>query len=273
MLSNNFCIQSIRAVVYVKPTALEPKKIAFSTPTCDNEIIYHLNGRSTVYFNNTRLDVRPGTVRFLPAGPVNRYIVDREEFGPCIDIHFTANKPLAENAFTADMSSNAKVQDLFEKCNSLWVNKDEGYYLRCMSILYQILAIVFVPAYHARDKHAMILEGEKYILEHYNTENISIPRLAGLCGISETYFKQLFLSKHGMTPKKYVTHIRMEKAKDLLLTGNYSVTQVAEMTGYENIYYFSRVFKQEFGMNPTEFINKFTQQGVQYSKELTANLQ
>lgn len=267
MLSDNFCIQRLERVVYLKPASDEPRKITFTSSTCSNEMIYHLGGRSTVYFNNAVLHVQPGTVRFLPAGPVSRYIVDREEYGPCIDIQFSSNMPLAEEAFVHDMSENAKVHDLFEKCYSLWIHKESGYYLRCMSILYQILAIVFVSAYHPRDKYQMIAPGEKYIYEHYKTENISIPSLAELCGISETYFKKLFVAKHSMTPKKYITHIRMEEAKDLLLTNEYTVSQVAELTGFENIYYFSRVFKQEFEMSPITFLRKFSPEGNAYARE------
>lgn len=267
MLSDNFCIEKIKSVVYLKPTSDEPQKIAFNSSTCTNEIIYHLGGKSTVYFNNTVLSVQPGTVRFLPAGPVNRYIVDREEYGPCIDIYFSSNAPLAAEAFVIDMSENAKIRDLFEKCYSLWIHKESGYYLRCMSILYQIIAIVFVSAYHPKDKQQLIAPGEKYIYEHYKTENINIPYLADLCGISETYFKKLFVAKHSMTPKKYITHIRMEEAKDLLLTNEYTVSQVAELTGFENIYYFSRVFKQEFNMSPITFLKKFSPEGNAYSKE------
>ena len=270
MLSDNFCIEKIKSVVFLKPTSDEPKKISFSVPSLNNEIIFHLGGRSTVYFNNTVLAVQPDTVRFLPSGPVNRYIVEREEYGPCIDITFISNLPLTEEAFVIDMSENAKIRDLFEKCYSLWIHKESGYYLRCMSILYQILAMVFVSVYHPKGKQQLISPGEKYIYEHYKTENISIPYLAELCGISETYFKKLFVAKHSMTPKKYITHIRMEEAKDLLLSNEYTVSQVAELTGFENIYYFSRVFKQEFNMSPITFLKKFSPEGNAYSKEYTA---
>lgn len=267
MLSYNFYIQAIQMVVYLKPASDEPKKIAFTGPVCTNEIIYHLGGKSTVYFNNTVLSVQPGTVRFLPPGPVNRYIVEREEFGPCIDIHFASNMPLADKAFVIDMKENAKVRDLFEKCYSFWIHKESGYYLRCMSILYQIIAIVFVSAYHPKDKYQLIAEGEKYIYEHYKTENISIPYLAELCGISETYFKKLFVAKHSMTPKKYITHIRMTEAKELLLTNECTVSQVANLIGFKNIYYFSRVFKQEFDMSPVTFLKKNSPEGNDYCKE------
>jgi len=59
-----------------------------------------------------------------------------------------------------------------------------------------------------------------------------------------------------MTPIKYITMLRMEKAKELLITGHYKVSEIAGMCGFENVYYFSNVFKKHEGISPKNYIKK-----------------
>ena len=83
--------------------------------------------------------------------------------------------------------------------------------------------------------------------------NIDCNILSDLCGISYSYFKRLFIMKFGISPIKYITKKKIMYACDLLLSNKYSVSEIAEMTGYETVYYFSRVFKEHIGMSPTEY--------------------
>ena len=55
-----------------------------------------------------------------------------------------------------------------------------------------------------------------------------------------------------MSPVKYVTALRLDHAKELLITGQYSVGEVAELCGFENVYYFSAVFKKTPGNTTKE---------------------
>ena len=62
-------------------------------------------------------------------------------------------------------------------------------------------------------------------------------------------------SKRGMNLREYINQIRIEEAKRLLLTTNLSVSEVAGMSGYENISYFSTVFRKYTGMSPIDWRN------------------
>lgn len=56
-----------------------------------------------------------------------------------------------------------------------------------------------------------------------------------------------------MPPVKYLTQLRIEYAKELLITGRYSIGEIAEMCGFENVYYFSTVFKKHTGIPPSKY--------------------
>ena len=77
--------------------------------------------------------------------------------------------------------------------------------------------------------------------------------MAGLCGMSDTYFRRLFVEEFGMTPVKYITNLRMEHITELLRSNYYTVEEVAEACGFNNVNYFSLFVKKETGLPPTAY--------------------
>ena len=73
-------------------------------------------------------------------------------------------------------------------------------------------------------------------------------------------YSSLFKEKTGYTPLQYLTEKRMENAKHLLSSSDlhYSISEIAELCGFEDIYYFSRVFKKNVGLSPTQWLKQKT---------------
>ncbi len=99
----------------------------------------------------------------------------------------------------------------------------------------------------------MILPAIEEIERSFTEREISVSRLAKLCGISEVYFRHLFLNAFGVSPKEYVIQKRMDYAKALLKSGDFSVTQVAALCGYAEPCHFSREFKERVGVSPNKY--------------------
>jgi two-component system response regulator YesN len=93
----------------------------------------------------------------------------------------------------------------------------------------------------------------RFVHEHY-AENITLGLLADEINISKNYLGQIFRNVMGETFNQYVTRIRMEKAKRIILEGKLYIYEIAEKVGYSNIPYFSSQFKKYIGINPTELI-------------------
>ena len=76
------------------------------------------------------------------------------------------------------------------------------------------------------------------------------------------YVRKLFRREVGATPLEYLTSARMERAAAIILSGvqnrysNYTVAQIAEMCGYSEPLYFSRVFKNYYGLSPSQYIER-----------------
>lgn len=87
---------------------------------------------------------------------------------------------------------------------------------------------------------------------HYN-HPISIEEYAKSRGMSISWFIRNFKDYTGSTPTQYLLSLRISNAQSLLESTSYNVTEIAEIVGYHNPLYFSRLFKKQCGVSPTEF--------------------
>jgi len=93
----------------------------------------------------------------------------------------------------------------------------------------------------------------QYMHEHYN-KNIDLNMLAHEMGFSPVYLRRLFKQTKNKAPGEYVIDIRIEQAKKLLIEGKYNISQISSFVGYDDVHYFSRLFKKKEGMSPKQFV-------------------
>jgi AraC-like DNA-binding protein len=91
-----------------------------------------------------------------------------------------------------------------------------------------------------------------YLAGRFN-ERVSLADAAAEAGLSPFYFHRLFAASFSETPHEFVTRLRIEHAKKLLLAGNHSVTDICFDTGYESLGSFSSRFHSETGLSPAAF--------------------
>lgn len=84
-------------------------------------------------------------------------------------------------------------------------------------------------------------------------ENKDINDFAKICNLSPSRFAHLFVKKVGVSPYKYLLNLRIKQAKYLLLNTNLSVSNISKSVGYHDSLYFSRVFKKNVGVSPSQF--------------------
>lgn len=96
----------------------------------------------------------------------------------------------------------------------------------------------------------------RYLQEHLE-EEVSLSVLAEEFHLSAQYISQLFKSEIGVNFLAYLTNIRMEKAKKLLLSTALSIAEVSELTGYGDYRVFTKVFKKTEGITPSQFRRDF----------------
>ena len=102
-----------------------------------------------------------------------------------------------------------------------------------------------------------IAVAKEYILKNYNND-ISLDDVSREVNISPYYFSKLFKDETGEGFVEYLTNLRIEKAKELLSGTSYSMKEICQMVGYTDPNYFSRIFKKNVGVTPTEFKENMT---------------
>lgn len=104
----------------------------------------------------------------------------------------------------------------------------------------------FVPEISVCDR------AKQYIEENFDSQ-ITAEDVARASACSVSHLRMLFKKGFGISPMRYLCHVRVEKAKEMLESGLFCLEEVATSCGFQNIYYFSKVFKDHVGVPPGRF--------------------
>ena len=106
------------------------------------------------------------------------------------------------------------------------------------------------------DDHALFREGVQYLLSSLH-EDLSVSRLAGHCGTSESSLLRHFRSHFGATPLEHIQRLRVERAKALLETTRLSFDEIVERCGYSDSASFRKLFKRATTLTPADYRERF----------------
>lgn len=107
---------------------------------------------------------------------------------------------------------------------------------------------------HRRKQNRMEIDQVRlFLLERYREKDLSLETVARQVAMSKNHLSKIFKQQEGQGIWDYLTEIRMRKAKELLATTELKVYQIAEQVGYDNFYYFNKLFKKTFGVTPLEY--------------------
>ncbi len=150
--------------------------------------------------------------------------------------------------------------------------------LRVQSLIMELLAHQIEGFYAENEEHDLIENKSHYdkillakkIIEKDLSKNYTIRQLAKEVGTNEQYLKRYFKQYFGKTVMNYITDVKMEHAKNLIMTGEYRISDVARLTGYKHSTHFTTAFKKFFGFIPNSLRYTFlvAQQGAQIVSEI-----
>jgi len=167
----------------------------------------------------------------------------------------------AQNFFNKSLHIWNNVNDSYRKLiievRKSWISKDPLYEVKCNMLLTEIL-YKLVSSYlpYQNMPYTEKLEKTRMIIQEDFRTDLSIEELAKSIGMSVSYFRRLFLEVYGYSPMQYIINLRIENARDLLLSQEVNVTEAAQLSGFNDIYYFSRLFKKKTGLMPSSLLRK-----------------
>lgn len=217
-------------------------------------LIYTFEGTETYNFSDCKIKCPPNTLAYLPKG--SKYCITFEGVvSSVITVDFELPEKKDIRPFVIEFEDNNSISPLFLKMVSEWQAKKTACNSICMSLLYNIIgtAARTEERFIHPGKFEKIREAVDYLHLHYTEQDFRIEYLAELSGINSAYFARIFNDKYGISPKEYVTELKMRRARELLSQEKYTVSEIGALLGYSDVYHFSKSFKKGTGMSPIEW--------------------
>ena len=233
----------------------------------DFQLLYIASGIAHFYFDNEEKDtiVPAGhMVLYRPKEP-QRYVYYGNEQTEVYWVHFTGSsvkKILAGYGITNNMrvlptGTSLDYARIFKQMiNEL--QRCQTHYPEILTLLLRQLFILIhrqLTRDHTRKNDYLEEEmalAMQFFNDNYNTE-VNIEEYASARGMSVSWFIRNFKQYADTTPMQYIVSIRIANAQVLLETTDYNVTEIGNIVGYDNPLYFSRIFKKQKGVSPSEY--------------------
>lgn len=234
----------------------------------DYQLLYIADGQIQIFFDGKEHILGKGNMLlFRPDEPQIYYLFAK--YSPkTYWVHFTGNAvekmldkyqmPKGRNIFYIGTSPD--YQWMFNQMiQELQLRRTNYEELLCIN-LHQIFLIINRYIQEADNISNNILDeierAKHYFIKNYN-KRIVIEQYAQERLMSSCWFINNFKRIIKCTPMQFILNLRIEKAKELLEFGNYNISQVSAMVGYDNPLYFSRLFKKYVGVSPKEYKKGF----------------
>ncbi len=210
-----------------------------------------------LFSDGTVLKTESYDVFYLPKG--SSYKVNSLVKSGCYAINFDMAQPFCDKPFVISFRNSENILKLFKESENMWRQQSSFYNATVIRNVYDIILLMNreVQKKYMPGEHEMIIQpAVEKIKNEFTKSELSVKELADVCSISEVYFRKLFINKFGVTPKEYIIMMRINYAKQLLESGQFSVSETAGLCGYFEPCHFSREFAKREGIPPAKYKKK-----------------
>ncbi|MBA7518930.1 HTH-type transcriptional activator RhaR [subsurface metagenome] len=252
-----------------------------------HELFFILEGKGSFNICGENYQAKPQDIFLIKPEQSHSAIADAAFPYVYYSLHYrlpveksTANKsleeelPLLERFYTKTYPYISKItvkyisdiREIIDKMEIELAHKKNGYQTILMTHMLQILTLIARASFqinikgnnygkHPINNRNMLLAEsiKKYIIENL-TEKIALMDIAEEVFLSPNFCCSIFKSVTGSTIFQYIEKLRIERGKTLLCRFHLNVSETAYELGYQNIYYFSHVFKKRTGISPKDYV-------------------
>ena len=224
------------------------------------DLSYIIKGSATYYIDGIAHKVTAGDLVCIQHGTHREARHHADDPMECYSLNFQlsdlrTNEPMAlPFGHVTHLGMRPHLVVLFEALYQTWLLKAPRYRLQTRGYSLLILSELFLILQHENqlaNADLRVRKAVSYITEHFR-EPLSVQMLADLVQLNPVYFCNLFKKSMGTSVNQFIRYIRMNRAEMLLSEGNYRISEVAELCGFSNVFYFSRLFKQYKGVSPSD---------------------
>jgi len=229
-------------------------------------LIFCVDGRGWYEIDGERYSLEPRQALVIPRGVPHIYYADEANPWSIHWVHFMGTQadffvyhlPIGENKIIVDPEAAPALEQLFKECYESFIGGFVLYRLiYCSQILHHLLGmlffnnILFSPM--QRKNGFLNLESTLKFLHGNIHRKLSLDEMAEHAGLSVSHFSFLFKQKTGYSPTNYFINVKLQRACAMLSLEDKTINEIAYEIGYEDPYYFSRIFKKVIGASPQNY--------------------
>ena len=211
------------------------------------ELVYYMNGKGITSISDKTYHFTSNT--FTLTRPDESHDESADQETSIMFIGFTTNYEFSSGIYT---DLHGEVLQTMLEIDKEMKNK-QPLYQSILNVLTEKLLLHILRLYPKKNFHESNFE---YILNYINSnanKNISVQQIAYNLGYNYDYLRQLFVKQMGQTLKSYIMELKIDKVKTYLLTTEYTLDKIAEITGFSSASHMCMTFKKDTGLSPMEF--------------------
>ena len=258
--SNSVCLDIKQINLAHKMVLNENNKCEYPNGRKYYGIIYCIEGEAEYRFaSGIRCNIHTGDIIMLSPNAAyslitkkdfKHYTVNFEIHNKRSDIEF-----LTDDFYVFSPKNTQLYHHIFSNLTTHWISKKPCFEMRATACLYELLSVFFSDILEKEfrtSSHLRLNPAKEYIEKNYNLD-FTLDILANYSNMSVTNFRREWLKLYGESAFKYRDKIRLSYAKEYLMSGYYTVTEVSKKCGFNDVNYFIRFFKKQTGISPGKF--------------------
>lgn len=228
----------------------------------DYLLIYCIEGRGSLTVGERQGYLKAGQLLLLPRGLAHAYAADDADPWTIYWVHFDGNTaldffnnlPLDQDYPVIEVGQNSKLIADFE---TLLQVRQSGYQLKhffhAANQLRQILSYLALLRSSDQSQSGFDLERIHSYMQAHIHQPLELETLAQQLNLSKYHFAKRYKELTGTSAINHFINLKIERACQLLDIGNQNINEISYALGYEDAYYFSRIFKKVMGLSPTQY--------------------
>ena len=227
-----------------------------------HKLVYISNGECTVYINKEKHLLTSGNLMLIKHG--DSFVVKKvtDSVGIILVEYYTE----CEYEFPVLYENpSSLIKNLLEKMIKEYENREYAFEIHLKSLLYEILGRVIRGYYFDKfytGDYRKVHNSVAYLKENFLDKDMRMEEVAEASGLSLSYFRKLFLKVYKISPRTYISNLRMHKADELLKYTTMSISEISETLKFENQYSFSNFYKKHKGISPQKYRNMQVENNV-----------
>ncbi len=229
--------------------------------------VYAVKGSGWMKIGNAQHTITPGQLFLTPPGEVHSFYSDTNEPLLSIELKFQiSDEELASQLPELPQAIMLQNTVLAKLIPVMWQERCEmqyGYNQILAAQTFEMLTRLLRIHNEANANQATPadLQAVLSFINGHLSHKITLDDLLTVAHLDKTYFSKRFKRYMGITPMAYIRKARIEKAKNLMVFSDMSITQISEALGFQSIHHFSKVFRNDTGINPREYKRSLSHTG------------